>query len=171
MREYWYSGESTDTLYLFLAYVETYFLSWGGQHHSDSWENSLLSLLENNCRNKVFLDWTGVIIRTNAIGGLLQQCADYYFGVPARKLFLRRTSTLLSWHYWLTSTPVRIIAVCYYEGINTLIITLAYQYACFYSGIPLKKQTWTNPKKNCYSTINLLLVQFKLSIVSFLYVC
>ncbi len=34
-----------------------------------------------------------------------------------------------------------------------------------------RSKTWTNPKKNCYSIINLLLVQFDLSIVSFLYVC
>ncbi len=34
-----------------------------------------------------------------------------------------------------------------------------------------RSKTWTNPKKNCYSTINLLLVQFYWSIVLFLYVC
>ncbi len=86
MREYWDSGGSTGTLYLFLTYVEVDLLSWGGRRHSDSRENSLLSLLENNHRNKVFLDQTGVIIRTNAIGALLEQCADYYSGVPVRKL-------------------------------------------------------------------------------------
>jgi hypothetical protein len=109
---YWYSGGSTGTLYLFLTYNEVDLLSWGGRRHSDSRGNSLLSLLENNHRSKVFLDWTGVIIRTNAIGALLQQCADFYSGVPVRKLLPRRTSTLLSWHYWLTSTPVRITAAC-----------------------------------------------------------
>jgi hypothetical protein len=72
MREYWYLGGSTGTLYLFLTYVEVDLLSWGSQRHSDSQENSLLSLRENNNRNKVFLDQTGVIIRTNAIGALLQ---------------------------------------------------------------------------------------------------
>jgi hypothetical protein len=96
MREYWYSGGSTGTLYLFLTYVEVDLLSLGGRRHSDSRENSLLSLLENNHRNKVFLDRTGVIIRTNAIWALLQQCADYYSGVPVRKLLPRRASTLLS---------------------------------------------------------------------------
>ncbi len=131
------TGTRVGVLVLFTFFWPTlkYLLSWGGRHHSDSWENSLLSLLKNNHHNKVFLDRTGVIIRTNAIGALLQQCADYYFGIPVRKLLPRRTSTLLSWHFWLTSTPVRITAVCYYEGINTLIITLAYQYACFYSGV------------------------------------
>ncbi len=34
--EYWYSGGSTGTLYLFLTYDEVYLLSWGGRHHSDS---------------------------------------------------------------------------------------------------------------------------------------
>jgi hypothetical protein len=96
MRGYWYSGGSTGTLYLFLAYVEVDLLSWGGRRHSDSQENSLLSLLQNNHHNKVFLDRTGVIIRTNALVALLQQCADYYSGVPVRKLIPRRTSTLLS---------------------------------------------------------------------------
>jgi hypothetical protein len=96
MQEYWYSGGSTGTLYLFLTYVEVDLLSWGGRRHSDSQENSLLSLQENNHRNKVFLDRTGVIIRTNAIGALLQQCADSYSGVPVRKLLPRCTSTLLS---------------------------------------------------------------------------
>ncbi len=96
MREYWYSGGSTGTLYLFLTYIEVDLLSWGGRRHSDSRENSLLSLLENNHRNKAFLDRTGVIIRTNTIGALLQQCADYYSDVPVRKLLLRHTSTLLS---------------------------------------------------------------------------
>ncbi len=96
MREYWYSGGSTGTLYLFLTYVDVDLLSWGGRRHSDSRENFLLSLLENNHRNKVFLDQTGVIIRTNAMGALLQQCADYYSGVPVCKLLPRRTSMLLS---------------------------------------------------------------------------
>jgi hypothetical protein len=127
--EYWYS------LPIFLTYVEVDVLSWGGWCHSDSRENSLLALLENNHRNKVFLDRTGVIIRTNTIGALLHQCADYYSGVPVRKLLPRCTSTLLSWHYWLTSTPECITVVCKYEGINMLIITLVYQYACFYSGV------------------------------------
>ncbi len=36
MQEYWYSGGSTGTLYLFLTYVEVDFLSWGGQRHPDS---------------------------------------------------------------------------------------------------------------------------------------
>ncbi len=96
MREYWYSGGSTGTLYLFLTYIKVDLLSWGGQRHFDSQENSLLSLLENNHCNKVFLDRTGVIIRTNAIGALLQKCADYHSGVPVRKLLERHTSTLLS---------------------------------------------------------------------------
>ncbi len=70
-----------------------YLLSWCGQRHSDSWENSLLSFLENNHRNKVFLDRTGVIIRTNAIGAfsnsvliitLAYQYASYYRGVLVR---------------------------------------------------------------------------------------
>jgi hypothetical protein len=137
MHECGSTGTRVGVLVLFTYFWPTlkYLLSWGGQRHYNSWENSLLSLLENNHRNKVFLDWTSVIIRTNAIKALLQQCADYYFGIPVHKLLPRRTSTLLSWHSWLTSTPVRITAVCYYEGINTLIITLAYQYACFYSGI------------------------------------
>jgi hypothetical protein len=86
MQEYWYSGGSIGTLYLFLTYVEVDLLSWGGRRHSDSRENSLLSLLENNHRNKVFLDQTGVIIMMNAIWALLQQCADYYSGVPVCKL-------------------------------------------------------------------------------------
>ncbi len=63
---------STSTFNLYLTYVEVYLLSRGGQHHPDSWGNYLLSLLENNHSNKAFLDWTGVIIRTNAIGVLLQ---------------------------------------------------------------------------------------------------
>jgi hypothetical protein len=72
MQEYWYSGGSTDTLYLFLTYVEVDLLFWGGQRHPDSRGNSLLSLLENNHRNKAFLNQTGVIIRMNTIGALLQ---------------------------------------------------------------------------------------------------
>ena len=128
MREYWYSGGSTGTLYLFLTHAEVDLLSWGGRRHSDFWENSLLSLLENNHRNKVFLDQIGVIIRTNAIGALLQQCADYYSSVPVCKLLPRRTSTLLSWHYWLTSMPVR-----NYSGV----LVRRYQYADYYSGIPI----------------------------------
>ncbi len=95
MQEYRYSGGSTGTLYLFLTYVEVDLLSWGGRHHSDSRENSLLSLLMNNHRNKVFLDQTGMIIRMKAIGALLQRCAYYYSGVPVRKLLPQRTSTLL----------------------------------------------------------------------------
>ncbi len=91
MREYWYSGGSTGTLYLFLTYVEVNLLSWGSRRHSDSQENSLLSLLENNHCKKVFLDRTGVIIRTNAIGVLLQQCADYYSGVQLMWLSGRPT--------------------------------------------------------------------------------
>jgi hypothetical protein len=129
MREYWYTGGSTGTLYLFLTYVEVDLLSWGGRRHPDSWGNSLLLLLENNHRNKVFLDWTGVIIRTNAIGTLLQQYADFYSGVPVRKLLPWRTSTLLSWHYWLTDTPVR-----NYSGV----LVQRYQYADYYSGIPVR---------------------------------
>ena len=73
MQEYWYSGGSTGTLYLFLNYVEVDLLSWGGRGHPNSWQNSLLSLLENNHPDKAFLDQTDVIIRTNAIGALLQQ--------------------------------------------------------------------------------------------------
>jgi hypothetical protein len=73
MREYWYLGGSTGTLYLFLTYVEVDLLSWGGQRHPDSQGNFLLSLLENNHRNEAFLDQSGVIIRTNAIGELLQR--------------------------------------------------------------------------------------------------
>ena len=73
MQECWYSGGSTGTLYLFLTYVEVDLLSWGGQCHPDSPGNSLVSLLENNHRNKAFLDQTGVINRTNAIGALLLQ--------------------------------------------------------------------------------------------------
>ncbi len=96
MREYWDSGGSTGTLYLFLTYVEVDLLSWGSRRHSDSRKNSLLSLLENNHRNTVFLDQTGVITRTNATGALLKQCADYYSGVPVRKLLPWHTSTLLS---------------------------------------------------------------------------
>jgi hypothetical protein len=68
MQKYWYSGGSTGTLYLFLIYVEVDLLSWGGRRHPDSRGNSLVSLLENNHRNKAFLDQTGVIIRTNALG-------------------------------------------------------------------------------------------------------
>ncbi len=131
------TGTRVGVLVLFTYFLPTlkYLLSWGSRRHSHSWENSLLSLLENNHRNKVFLDRTGMIIRTNAIGALLQQCADSYFGVPVRKLLPQRTSTLLSWYFWLTSTPAGITAACYYEGVNTLIITLAYQYTCFYSGV------------------------------------
>jgi hypothetical protein len=73
MQEYWYSGGSAGTLYLFLTYVEVDLLSWGGRQHPDSQGNSLVSLLENNHRIKAFLDQTGVIVRTNAIGALLQQ--------------------------------------------------------------------------------------------------
>jgi hypothetical protein len=73
MQEYRYSGGSTGTLYLFLTYVEVDLLSWGGQRHPDTQGNFIVSLLENNHRNKAFLDQTGVIIRTNAIGSLLQQ--------------------------------------------------------------------------------------------------
>jgi hypothetical protein len=73
MQKYWYLGGSTGTLYLFLTYVEVDLLSWGSQRHPDSLGNSLISLLENNHRSKAFLDQTGVIIRTNAIGALLQQ--------------------------------------------------------------------------------------------------
>jgi hypothetical protein len=72
MQEYWYSGGSSGTLYLFLIYVEVDLLSWGGRRPPDSRGNSLVSLLENNHCNKAFLDQTGVIIRTNAIGALLQ---------------------------------------------------------------------------------------------------
>ncbi len=66
---------STGTLYLFLTYVEVDLLSWGGWHHPDSQGYSLVSLLENNHRDKAYLNQTGVIIRTNAIGTLLQQHA------------------------------------------------------------------------------------------------
>ncbi len=55
-----------------MTYVEVDLLSWGGRRHPDSQGDSLLSLLENDHRNKAFLDQTGVIIRTNAIGALLQ---------------------------------------------------------------------------------------------------
>jgi hypothetical protein len=72
MQEYWYSGGSTGTLYLFLTYIEVDLLSWGGGRHPDSQGNSLVSLPENNHCNKAFLDQTGVIIRTNTIGALLQ---------------------------------------------------------------------------------------------------
>ncbi len=78
MQEYWYSGGSTGTLYLFLTYVEVDLLSWGGRHHPDSRANSPISLLENNHCNKAFLDRTGVIIRTNAIGVLLQHLPHPY---------------------------------------------------------------------------------------------
>ncbi len=77
MQEYWYSGGSTGTLYLFLTYIEVDLLSWGGQHHPDSRGNPLVSLLENNHHNKAFLDQTGVIIRTNTIGALLQHSRLY----------------------------------------------------------------------------------------------
>jgi hypothetical protein len=63
---------NTATLYLFLTYVEVDLLSWGDQRHPDYQGNSFLSLLEDNHRNKAFLDQTGVIIRTNAIRVLLQ---------------------------------------------------------------------------------------------------
>jgi hypothetical protein len=56
-----------------LTYVEVDLLSWSGQRHPDSQGNSILSHLENNHCNKAFLDQTGVIIKTNAIGALLQQ--------------------------------------------------------------------------------------------------
>jgi hypothetical protein len=62
IREYWYSGGSTGTLYQFLTYVEVDLVSWGGRCHSDSQKNFPPLLLENNHRNKVFLDRTGVII-------------------------------------------------------------------------------------------------------------
>jgi hypothetical protein len=55
-----------------LTYVEEDLISWGGGRHPDFQGNSLVSLLENNHRNKAFLNQTGVIIRTNAIGALLQ---------------------------------------------------------------------------------------------------
>jgi hypothetical protein len=98
MWEYWYSGVlvrmnagvlvlgstgthelgSTATLYLFLTYVEVDLLSWGDRRHPNSQGNSLLSLLENNHCNKAFLDQTGVIIRTNAIGALLQHFLRFH---------------------------------------------------------------------------------------------
>jgi hypothetical protein len=77
MQEYWYLGGSTGTLYLFLTYVEVDLLSWGSRRLSDTRENSIVSLLENNHRNKVFLDHTGVIIRTNTTGALLQHWVVY----------------------------------------------------------------------------------------------
>ncbi len=91
MQEYWYSGGSTGTLYLFLTFVEEDLLSWGGRRHPNSQGNYLLSLLENNQRNKAFLDQTGVIVRTNAIGALLQHHLRrhvYLRNLPSLQLLL-----------------------------------------------------------------------------------
>ncbi len=115
MQEHWYSDGSTGTLYLFLTYVEVDLLSWGGRH---SRGNFLVSLLDNNHRNKAFSVRTGVIIRTNAIGALLQhadpllkryQYADYYYGVPVRWWLLWHTSTQVLDVRWHTSTLVMML--------------------------------------------------------------
>jgi hypothetical protein len=96
MQECWYSGGSTGTLYLFLIYVEVDLLSWGGRRHPDSQGNSLVSLLENNHRNKAFLDQTNVINRANAIGALLQHMlnnSQRYFPPTLHKPYVSATHT------------------------------------------------------------------------------
>ncbi len=97
---------------------------------------SLLSLLENNHRNKVFLDRTGVIVSGRTPSGysnsvliitLVYQYTSYYRGVLVH--YCHDTISLLVRLYVLqrhVSTKV---------SIRWLLITLAYQYACFYSGV------------------------------------
>ncbi len=82
---YWYSLPT-------LTYFEVDLSSWSTRWYPNSW-------VENNHLNKAYLDWTGVFIRANANGALLQHyyLEEYLFLIPHNEWLGRKGPRVRRW--------------------------------------------------------------------------